>query len=172
MVKLIGMLLIVLSSALVGLNKARQYERRPRQIRELILTMQRLETEISYGYTPLPEALHKMGAQVHEPLKSFFQSAASFMNPPHGLTAHESIQQALSTSWKHTSMKSPEKDVLHQLSFTLGTSDRQDQMKHLALAAQQLKHEETTAREELDRYGKLSKNLGLLIGILIVILIF
>ena len=172
MVKLIGMLIIVLSGALAGLNKARQFESRPRQIRELILAMQRLETEISYGYTPLPEALNKMGAQMKEPLKSLFQSAARFMNPPHGLTAQESIQQAIFNHWKLTSMKNTEKDVLHQLSFTLGTSDRQDQVKHLVLAAQQLKHEESTAREELDRYGKLSKNLGVLVGILIVILIF
>ena len=172
MVKLIGMLIIVVAGALAGITKARQFESRPRQIRELILAMQRLETEISYGYTPLPEALDKMGEQVREPLKSFFHSAARFMNPPHGLTAQESIQQALSNHWRNTSMKASEKDVLHQLSFTLGTSDRQDQMKHLALAAQQLKHEESTAREELDKYGKLSKNLGLLVGILVVILIF
>ncbi|AOZ91467.1 stage III sporulation protein SpoIIIAB [Paenibacillus crassostreae] len=172
MVKLIGMLIIVLSGTLAGISKARQFENRPRQIRELILAMQRLETEISYGYTPLPEALDKMGAQMREPLKSFFQNAAQYMNAPHGLTAQESIQQALNNHWKHTSMKSLEMDVLHQLSYTLGTSDRQDQIKHLALAAQQLKHEETAAREELEKYGKLSKNLGFLVGILVVILIF
>ncbi|MHA0855572.1 stage III sporulation protein SpoIIIAB [Paenibacillus sp. CMAA1364] len=172
MVKLIGMLIIVLAGALAGINKARQFENRPKQIRELILGMQRLETEISYGYTPLPEALDKMSTQMKEPLKSFFHKAAMGMNVPHNMTAQESIQQALSSHWRQTSMKNSERDVLHQLSFTLGTSDRQDQMKHLALAAQQLKHEETSAREELDKYGKLSRNLGLLVGILIVILIF
>lgn len=172
MVKLLGMLIIVLSGTLAGFNKARQYESRPKQIRELILAMQRLETEISYGFTPLPEALNKMGLQMHEPLKSFFISAANNMNPPQGLTAQESIQLAISVHWKRTSMKSAEKDILHQLSYTLGTSDRQDQIKHIALTAQQLKHEEASAREELAKYGKLSKNLGLLVGILIVILIF
>lgn len=172
MVKLLGMLIIVLSGTLAGFNKARQFESRPKQIRELILVMQRLETEISYGFTPLPEALSKLGSQMREPLKSFFISAADNMNPPQGLTAQESIQRALSLHWKRTSMKSAEKDVLHQLSFTLGTSDRQDQIKHIALATQQLKHEELSAREDLDKYGKLSKNLGLLVGILIVILIF
>ncbi|OAB44145.1 stage III sporulation protein SpoIIIAB [Paenibacillus glacialis] len=172
MVKLLGMMIIVLSGTLAGFNKARQFERRPQQIRELILVMQRLETEISYGFTPLPEALNKMGSQMQEPLKSFFISAATDMNSPQGLTAQESIEQALSVHWKRTSMKAAEREVLHQLSFTLGTSDRQDQIKHIALAAQQLKHEELAAREELDKYGRLSKNLGLLVGVLIVILIF
>ena len=69
-------------------------------------------------------------------------------------------------------MKKDEQEVLRQLSCTLGTSDRLDQIKHIALAAEQLKHEEGTAREEQSKYAKMSKSLGLLVGALVVILIF
>ncbi|HEY2493903.1 MAG TPA: stage III sporulation protein SpoIIIAB [Paenibacillus sp.] len=172
MLKLLGAILILLSGTLAGFYKARQFERRPRQIRELILAMQRLETEITYGFTPLPEAMSKMGAQMKEPLSTLFTSAARSMNSSQGLTAQESIGHALAVHWKNTSMKAAEKDVLHQLSFTLGTSDRQDQIKHIALAAQQLKHEEAASREDQAKYEKMSKSLGLLVGALIIILIF
>ena len=69
-------------------------------------------------------------------------------------------------------MRSAEREVLEQLSSVLGTSDRQDQIKHIALAALQLKHEEAAARDDQVKYEKMSKSLGLLIGALIVILIF
>ncbi|MCJ8011195.1 stage III sporulation protein SpoIIIAB [Paenibacillus sp. KQZ6P-2] len=172
MLKLIGAVLILLSGTLAGFHQASRFAARPRQIRELILAMQRLETEISYGFTPLPEAFRKMSDQLGEPLKHIFKSAAGHMASGGGITAQESIQRSLHENWKRTAMKTPERDILHQLSFTLGTSDRQDQIKHIALAAQQLKHEEVVARDEQAKYEKISRSLGLLIGALIVILIF
>lgn len=171
MLKLIGAMLILLSGTLAGFHQAARFAARPRQIRELILAMQRLETEISYGFTPLPDAFGKMSEQLGEPLRSLFKRAAFHMNE-RGSTAQESIQRSLHENWKRTAMKKPERDVIHQLSFTLGTSDRQDQIKHIALAAQQLKHEEALARDEQAKYEKISRSLGLLIGALIVILIF
>ncbi|MED5017560.1 stage III sporulation protein SpoIIIAB [Paenibacillus chibensis] len=171
MLKLLGAVLILLSGTLAGFHQAARFAARPKQIRELILAMQRLETEISYGFTPLPDAFSKMAEQLGEPLRTLFKRAAHYMASS-GITAQESIQRSLQENWKRTAMKTPERDILHQLSFTLGTSDRQDQIKHIALAAQQLKHEEAMARDEQAKYEKISRSLGLLIGALIVILIF
>ncbi|GAB6990425.1 stage III sporulation protein SpoIIIAB [Paenibacillus pini] len=172
MFKMIGIILILLSGTLAGFHKARQFAARPRQIREMILALQRLETEITYGLTPLPDAMAKMAEQAKEPLRTVWSSASRWMSPLMRLSAQESIQRALNDNWKRTAMRSSEKEILHQLSYTLGTSDRQDQIKHIALAAQQLKHEEASAREDQIKYEKISKSLGLLIGALIVILIF
>lgn len=172
MLKLLGSLLILISATSAGFVKARQYENRSSQIRELILALQRLETEISYGYTPLPEALEKMAVQMKEPLRSLFADAAKRMNSSEGMTAQDILQETIAQHWGRTAMKKVEQEVLRQLSCTLGTSDRMDQMKHIALAAEQLKHEEGTAREEQNKYAKMSKSLGLLVGALVVILIF
>ncbi|MCZ4150437.1 stage III sporulation protein AB, partial [Escherichia coli] len=56
--------------------------------------------------------------------------------------------------------------------YSLGTSDRQDQTKHISLAIQQLMHEETRAQADQMKYERMSRNLGMLVGALIVILIF
>lgn len=172
MLKLVGAVLVIGAGTLAGFYQAQQFAARPRQLRELILALQRLETEIGYGYTPLPDALERIGASLREPLQSLFGRAAQYMRPDYGLSARDSIQKALGEHWKRTSMKNAEREVLEQLSGVLGTSDRQDQMKHIALAALQLKHEEAAAREDQAKYEKMSKSLGLLIGALIVILIF
>lgn len=68
-------------------------------------------------------------------------------------------------------MKQPEKEAIRQLSFSLGTSDREEQNKHITLAIQQLNHEEASARNDQIKYEKMSRSLGLLVGALIVILI-
>ncbi|GAB6929857.1 stage III sporulation protein SpoIIIAB [Paenibacillus sp. JCM 10914] len=172
MLKLVGAILVIGSGTLAGFYQAQQFAARPRQIRELMLALQRLETEISYGFTPLPDALERIGASLREPLRSIFDSSAQYMRPSYGLSARDSIRKAIGENWKRSAMKSAEREVLEQLSTVLGTSDRQDQVKHIALAALQLKHEEAAARDDQIKYEKMSKSLGLLIGALIVILIF
>jgi stage III sporulation protein AB len=172
MLKLLGAVLIVLAGTLAGFKRAAQYADRPRHIRGLIAALQRLETEIQYGYTPLPEALRRIGMQSKEPLRAFFTTAAEEMSPPHNCSAEEAVQRSIEVHWSRASLKGTEKEIFRQLSCTLGTSDRSNQSTHIALALQQLKQEETAAREEQGKYEKVSKSLGLLLGALIVILIF
>ncbi|UQZ32550.1 stage III sporulation protein AB [Paenibacillus sp. PK3_47] len=172
MLKLFGAVLIVLAGTLAGFVRAAQYADRPRNIRGLIAALQRLETEIQYGYTPLPEALRRIGQQSKEPLRSFFTTAAEEMSPPLDRSAEEAIQRAMEAHFRSAALKGAEKEILRQLSCTLGTSDRSNQSTHISLALQQLKQEETAAREDQGKYEKMSKSLGLLLGALIVILIF
>ncbi|KAA9007488.1 stage III sporulation protein AB [Paenibacillus spiritus] len=172
MLKLLGASLVLLAATLAGFAQARQYADRPRQIRGLIAALQRLETEIRYGYTPLPEAMRRIAQQCREPLRGFFSRAASEMNPPRSASAQEGLELAMEALWKTTAMKAPEREVLRQLGCTLGTSDRADQTSHIAMALRQLGQEEISAREDQSKYEKMCRSLGLLLGALIVILIF
>ncbi|WP_042201914.1 stage III sporulation protein SpoIIIAB [Paenibacillus camerounensis] len=172
MLKLLGAVLVVVAGALAGFTRAAQYADRPRNIRGLIAALQRLETEILYGYTPLPEALHRIGQQSKGTLQAFFTAAAEEMSPPLNRTAEEAFKRAVEQHFRSASLKGAEKEIIRQLSCTLGTSDRSNQSTHIALALQQLKQEETVAREDQGKYEKMSKSLGLLLGVLIVILIF
>ncbi|CAH0118592.1 MULTISPECIES: stage III sporulation protein SpoIIIAB [unclassified Paenibacillus] len=170
--KLIGAALVILSCSLFGFYQAAQFANRPKQVRQLVAALQRLETEIWYGHAPLPDALRKIGEQIPEPLKLIFTTAAQRLTDAKGLSTQESWQQAIEEHWKSTAMKQNEKNILHQFGFSLGTSDRNDQIKHIRLAVGQLQHEETAAFDEQARYEKMSRSLGLLAGALIVILMF
>lgn len=169
---MLGAVLVITAATIAGWVQARQYASRPNQIRKLILALRRLQTEIMYGFTPLPEALQRIGEQSGEPIKAIFAGAAENMSPPQNLPAQDSLQSAIESAWKSTAMKGAEKDVLRQLSYTLGTSDRKDQLGHIATAVRQLESEEAAAREEQNRYEKMFKSLGLLCGAFIVILFY
>ncbi|MNJ36363.1 stage III sporulation protein SpoAB [compost metagenome] len=171
MVKMLGATLIILAATLAGWHKAGQYANRPRQIRHLIVALKRLETEITYGFTPLPEALRVIARGKKSPIQLMFEHAASGMDT-HNLTAQESLHLAISKYWGYTAMKVAEQEIMQQLSYTLGTSDREDQAGHIAAAISQLQHEELQARDEQGHYEKMCKSLGLLSGILIVILLY
>lgn len=172
MTKLLGAMLVLFAGTMIGLYKSQQYARRPQQIRQLILALQRLETEIAYGFTPLPEALVHVAAPLSAPLAAMFRLAAQLLDERSGLTTAESWRRAIADSWMNTSMKAGEREVIERLGATLGLTDQNDQVKHLRLAVNHLQAEEQSAWEERKRYSGMWRSLGVLGGALLVILMF
>jgi len=172
MLKLLGAMLILLAFTLFGFYQAHQFSRRPKQIADLIRSMQRLETEITYGFTPLPQALLKIAEACPPPVGAMFQNAAEELRKDGSRSVQQIWQEAIQTQWQHTSMKKGEQDIVRQLGFTLGLSDSTDQVKHLRLAIQQLQGEMDGAQEDRKRYESMWRSLGLLMGALLVILMY
>jgi stage III sporulation protein AB len=172
MLKLIGAMLILLSATLFGYYQAQQFARRPKQIADIIRALQRLETEIIYGSTPLPEALLRVAHTCPAPLHHLFRHASEELQAAGGRSVQSIWQQTVAADWKLTSMKQGEQDIFRQLGFTLGLSDGTDQVKHLRLTVQQLQSELENAQEDRKRYESMWRSLGLLMGALIVILMY
>ncbi|SDR89310.1 stage III sporulation protein AB [Paenibacillaceae bacterium GAS479] len=170
MIKGVGAVLILLAGTLIGFLQAARFAKRPQQLRELIHGLQRLETEIGYGYTLLPEALRRTGAPMAQPAASIFSGAADRLELADASSFEECWEQSLQQCWPLTAMRKTELATMKRLGSTLGMSDREDQLKHLRLAQQQMQAEETGARDDQARYEKLSRSLGILIAALVVIL--
>ncbi|MDQ0058300.1 stage III sporulation protein SpoIIIAB [Paenibacillus harenae] len=170
MIKLLGAVLILFAGTMIGFQQAARFAERPRQLRQLAHALQRLETEIGYGHTPLPEALERTAEASPSPLSELFRAAASGVWQSDEISFRESWEHAVHRQWPHTSMRAGEQAVMLRLGSTLGISDKEDQMKHLRLALIQLKAEEDAAKDDQGRYEKMWKSLGVLIAVLVVIL--
>jgi stage III sporulation protein AB len=172
MIKLIGAVFIIFAGTMLGFYQALQLSARQRQIRQTIQALQRLETEILFGFSPLPEALQAVADSSSGPVASLFARSAEGLVSGTAETVQLSWKMAVADVWHHTAMKRNERDTLLQLGSVLGKSDRADQAKHLRLAVSVLAAEETAAGEDNRRYGKMWRSLGLLSGVLIVILMY
>lgn len=172
MLKLLGSALIIAASTMGGFYIAKRYSDRPIQLRILQQALLMLETEIVYGAVPLDIAMKNIGDRLAAPLKMFFYDMSENLQKLDGASTFECWRFAIDKYFPLTSLKNQDKGILLQFGQTLGISDREDQMKHIKLTIQNLATEELLAREEQKKYEKLSKNLGLLLGLLIVILIY
>lgn len=172
MVKLIGAVLILFSASMVGWQIGRYYAYRPVQLRSLLVALQMLETEIVYGFTPLHRAFVKVGHRVSKDVGQLFLSAAELLITERAQSAEDSLRQAMASHWPKTALRKQEADVIASLGQVLGSSDRQDQQKHLRLAVTHLRGIEQEARTEQEKYEKMYKSLGFLGGLLVVILMF
>ncbi|WP_248925297.1 stage III sporulation protein SpoIIIAB [Paenibacillus hamazuiensis] len=172
MLKLIGCVLILFSGTMFGFYQASLLSRRPKQIRQFIQAVQRLETEIVFGLTPLAEAFGKLSSQLTEPAAGLFRTAGERLAAASDCSAADIWREAAEEQFRLTAMKTGEKQILLQLGWALGRTDRDDQVKHLRLAVSQLQAEETGAIEEQKRYESMWKSLGILMGALVVILMY
>jgi len=171
MLKVVGAILVLCAGALIGLHMSHQYASRPRQIRQLIQALQRLETEISYGATPLAEAFHSIARQAAGPVAVLLGAAAEELQSESADT-RGALERSAERCWGRTALRPAEREIWLHLGSILGVSDRDDQIRHLRLAMSQLKSEEDAAQEDQRRYASMWRSLGLLGGALVAILLY
>ncbi|MBO8163145.1 MAG: stage III sporulation protein AB [Brevibacillus sp.] len=172
MVKLIGAALVLFSATMTGWHIGKSYANRSAQLRALLLALQMLETEIVYGSTPLHRAFVKIGHRVAPEVGRIFLAASEQLVRHEGQTTQVCWQTAIEQHWADTALCKQEQDVLLHLGYVLGSSDREDQQKHLKLAVTHLRTLEEEARLEQYKYEKMYRTLGVLGGLLLVILMF
>jgi stage III sporulation protein AB len=171
MLKMAGAILVCLSSALTGYMLAGGLTARVRSLQALLVGLQNLETEIHYGATPLPEALREVARRCGPPTAALFETAARYLGDPAGYTAGEAWQRALEEWRGEAHLRASEAAILNGLGTCLGRSDREDQVKHLRLAREQLGLCLARAEEEAARGVKLWSYLGLTAGPALVLLL-
>ncbi|OIJ16865.1 stage III sporulation protein SpoAB [Anaerobacillus alkalilacustris] len=167
--KIIGAILIIVATTWVGFEFARRLSDRPRQLRQLKVALQSLESEIMYGLTPLSEASKHIAKQLPKPISYFFQSFAERLNKGE-VSVHKAWEESLNDTWHMTALCKGELEVMSQFGATLGQHDREHQQKQIRLTLSHLEREEGDAIEAQNRYEKMLKSLGFLTGLLIVIL--
>ncbi|WP_164931676.1 stage III sporulation protein SpoIIIAB [Longirhabdus pacifica] len=171
MLQLFGSVFILFSSTMIGFSQAARIHARTSQLRLCIHAMQRLQTEVTYGLTPLPEALQHISKVIPSPPLANMFYDISMMLSEEGTSTQECWLYGISKHWRKTAMKKAEKEILERLGSTLGLSDQDNQLKHIQLAVQQLQMEEEHARANQMRLSKMWRSLGILTGLLVTIIL-
>ncbi|BAF59348.1 MAG: stage III sporulation protein AB [Pelotomaculum sp.] len=172
MLKLAGAALIVAASGLSGMAVAGSYSRRPGELRALRAALQMLETEIAYGASQLPEAFSRVAGCCEEAAAPLFRRAAAELSAMSGITAAEAWEKSLAGYYPGTALKPRDLSILRNLGSSLGISDRNDQIKHLNLAKEQIELEAVAAEAEASRNVKLWSYLGFLAGLAAVLVLY
>ncbi|MGA8941735.1 MAG: stage III sporulation protein SpoIIIAB [Thermoactinomyces sp.] len=172
MLKLLGAVLVILTTSWIGFQLAAELRLRTRQIQELRSSLALLKTEIDYGTRPLAEAWERIAEVADSDLRRLFRRFGRNLRTMNGQSTYECLRLAIDSEWQKTAMGKDEKGILLKLCQVLGSSNRSDQLHHLEIVAENLLMEEQKAREEQEKYEKMVKTLGILSGALLVILMY
>ncbi|MDQ0183773.1 stage III sporulation protein SpoIIIAB [Cytobacillus sp. FSL R5-0569] len=170
MIKIVGAILIIVATTLVGFEISKRLSERPRQLRQLKSALQSLEAEIMYGHTPLHEASRRLASQLSQPVSLFFADFASRLTETE-TTVMRAWENSLNHIWKKTALKNSEFEIMKQFGETLGRHDRISQQKQILLTLAHLEREEVDAHEKQAKYERMAKSLGFLSGLLLIILL-
>ena len=163
--------LLVISCGMMGLIIASSYHQRVKNLRQLALFIQLLESEIHFVQTTLPDILKKVGSQFSGPFRRFLQSLKKGLQEGSG-DSFADIWIESTGILEAIGFPSQVVEDLRGFSIVLGSSDVAEQEKHLTLLLKRVEQSLEEAQAERNKQTKLWQYLGFCIGLLLVLLLF
>ncbi len=170
-IKFIGGLLILSSTTIMGFCYGKKYSIRLNNLIYMEQCIKILETEIVYGAVPLPEALTNVYNKGNKQVSFVFQEIKNHLLNNKGGDVSESFSYVINSIKDKFNFKGEDVEMLLSLGRVLGSSDREDQEKNFKLVLNQIIGLEKEAKMERDKNERMFKNLGILTGLAIVIIL-
>ena len=169
--KLIGGILVLSASALIGALLSEDIRRRPEELRELQGLLLIFENEMSYLSRPLPDVFQNICSAGRTPVTGFFRKTLGYLRSCQGISASEAWEGAIDAVFPQTGLNGEDKAILMTFGKMLGSADTEGHLKNIRLTAARLGIQEKKAVEIRDKNEKIYKTLGILGGIAIVIIL-
>lgn len=171
MLRIVGACCILAGCGWFGFNKGEEFRQRTVILRHLQNGLNLLETEISYGQTPLPVALTRIATKLKGAAQIPFACSAQLLKDNMGLTAAEAWEEGVRSLNSAFSLTGEDKSILLLFGQGLGCSAREEQLKNIALVQEQLRMAETAAEEARAKNQKMWQALGICSGGVLVLLL-
>jgi stage III sporulation protein AB len=169
MLRGLALLIIIAACGTYGLLMAQRYVQRPKQLRAFHQALEGLTTEISYGGTPLPQAMQSACIGVEEQVTEFFSLTAGEIAT--GLPASKAWLESANKVRSNLCLNNEDWQVIQSLASGLGTTDKVEEKKKLQLCSMRLLAQEESALAEGTKLAKLWSYMGFLAGATIALII-
>lgn len=169
--KLIGGILIIAASSFIGFIYSRDLSRRPHDLRMLQSMLQMLENEIVYLSDVLPDAFERISRINNAEVAVFFEKAAQNLRKEKCIDAASAWGNAVKENIYKTALNEEDEKILLLFGKLLGSTDIDGQIKNIRLTVQQLGQQEQKAEEFKKKNETLYRNLGILGGIAIILIL-
>jgi len=170
MIKITGMILVLVSSSIIGYLYSLKYKMRKQVLKSLINSINLFKIELVYSRAPINEVLEHVVKTSDYMIKDIFKQTVYLLNLNEGYTAGEAWKKSIEKC-NLDYLKKSDKEVLITFGHSLGNTDLYNQEKNFNLVLEKLKHQLDNAEKEGEKNEKLYKNIGFLTGLGIVILL-
>ncbi|MGL4820109.1 MAG: hypothetical protein ACRC5C_09020 [Bacilli bacterium] len=170
MMSWIGGFIVLGVCTYIGFAFARKLDVRREVIGQLRSAFTQLEAEIVYSHTPLRVAFLHISNAHYSHVSAFFDSVHQRMEEM-ACTFSDLWSSELMKVQSDWQLKLEDVQVLERLGQTLGSLDRTGEQNQLRILLAHLEQSETNALDDARRFGGAYRQLGVLIGLLLVILL-
>ncbi|EYE89740.1 hypothetical protein Q428_01445 [Fervidicella metallireducens AeB] len=171
MLKLIGSLIVITATTILGFSYARVYSERVNQLRAMQYALNILETEIVYSATPLMEALIYVSEKTENNISMLFSMMADILNQKSVTDVVEAFYLAFNKLKNELYLEKEEVEVIAAFMQSVGSSDLEGQKKNFNITIKKMEAFEKRAEETRSKNEKLYKYLGVCSGAILIILL-
>ena len=170
--KMISSVLVIASSAGIGMYFSSTLKERLETIRELKKVMLLLRGNITYSNATLPEALNSIANRQKGELKDFLSYVSSELYQMNGKTAAEIWKNGVELMLKESALSKKDKESLIQFGNGLGYLDREMQLGtidfYIASLETDMDEIQRTKREKTYLYNSLGVMGGIFLTIIFI----
>ena len=169
-IKIVGMVIILTSSALLGFGFAECMSSRARELMNIADALEIMISELSYGHFAISDIFFKV--------KSFVKGEASLMfeeickNLERGDNASCAWSKAIDVHAKEMSLKIEDANAIKNSAYLLEAMELDEQKKFLLLLKERIMSLADEAAASGQKNSKIVKMLGIYGGILLCIIVF
>lgn len=165
-IKYIELILVFCTTTLIGTIISNKYKKRVDELKEMKNALNMLETKMKYTYEPIADIFKQISTNLNCNISNIFKKAMSNMKYN---SAGEAWENALYNT--ATNLNQEDINTLKNLSKLLGKTSIEGQISEIKLTINFLDTQIEKAEEEKNRNQKLYKNLGIIVGLTLIIIL-
>lgn len=171
LLKIIGSVLVVAASSIIGYIFSRDCGKRPQDLRILQGLLQMFENEISFLSNVLTDSFEKIHRASNCEVSNIFKETADNLKRNNSLNASQAWEDSIRKNIKGTALNTEDEEILISFGKMLGKSDVEGQIKNIRLTVNQLKIQEQKAEDSRKKNESMYRYLGILGGLALVIVL-
>ncbi len=164
-------IIIVLGFSYGGFLYAERLKKRLRHLELFCDGLSTIEFNIRYLNSPLAEAFYNAGKNCSGAVSCVFDRCAKLLAGDVGNSPEEAFCRAIDENVGNLTISNDEIDILKSFSRTLGDGDKEAEISNIKTAKIRLLSAKNDASEEIMKRVKMSRSMGVLLGLFIVIVL-
>ena len=137
----------------------------------MLLALEIFETRIKYTYDSLSTSFLYIADNVKTKIYRIFYITAEEVKENKNASAGDIFKQVIDDEKVFLNLNNDDIEIIKELGISLGQTDLEGQLKNIRLVQTALKSQLDNAREEKNRNFKLYRNMGVLCGLILIIII-
>lgn len=171
-IKLAGITCVIVSTTILGWYLDKVQILRIEDLKGLCKILHMLYSEVDYSITPLPLALKEIINKNDTRVKVIFENLLQNIEQQTGEGLSVMWERAVIDQYSYTYLEQEDIKILISFGKTLGYLDKEMQKKNISITLKYIENQIIKLEKEQEKTGKIYKNLGMLGGCLLCILLF
>ena len=181
-VKFVGFILILGATTFLGVLISKKYSLRVNELQELITGLEIFETRLNYTYDTIPDAFDFIHRHLKSDVRNIFKNVSNDLNKSNEVSAGDTFMKVVDSAGdtfmkvvdeekSFLALTDEDVEALKGLSVSLGQTDLENQSKNIKLIIHTLSMQLESAKFEKNKNFKLFRNMGVLVGLMLIIIL-